>query len=75
MQTTYVRQTSADSSELNETGAGDGVGGARDGRGSGRALRPRLGGYKARSSGQSGRALVEALVNSKIYQEYERALT
>jgi AraC-like DNA-binding protein len=75
MQTTYVRQTSAASSELNASATVDGVGAARNGQGTSRAVRPRLNSFKSRSGVQSDRALVEALVNSKIYQEYERAFT
>jgi AraC-like DNA-binding protein len=74
MQTTYVRQAPEGSSELNGTGAGLDEGEAREGQGTGRAVRPRPGGFKGRS-GHSDRTLIEALVNSKIYQEYERAFT
>jgi AraC-like DNA-binding protein len=63
------------SSELNEPAPGEGGGAARNGQGAGRTIRTRLNNYRSRSAGQNDRALVEALVNSKIYQDYERAFT
>jgi len=76
MQTTYVRQASETRSELNDVGvtnspgsrgrAGDGVSGS--GRG---------GAFKARATNGGGtdRNLIEALVSSKVFQDYERAFT
>jgi AraC-like DNA-binding protein len=72
MQTTYVRQTSATRSPFNEPAPEH----ARSTQTASSQSRPQPP-LKSRSSdngqGQSDRALIEALVNSKIFQEYERA--
>src|SRR6266436_4234466 len=72
MQTTYVRQASATRSQFNEPDS-DSPRSAQTGSGQPRAQTS----FKSRSSGngqsQGDRALIEALVNSKIFQEYERA--
>ena len=74
MQTTYVRQTSATRSQFNDPGAER----ARNTPSSSPASRP-ASAFKPHDQGnghgQADRALVEALVNSKIFQEYERAFT
>ncbi len=57
---------------------GGGRRGARTGqRGTGSFPRAKVGAFKPRSngSGVGDRALIEALVNSKVFQEYERAFT
>lgn len=76
MQTTYVRQASETRSELNDVSVstppvtrlrgGDGISGS--GRG---------GAFKARvaNNGGTDRNLIEALVSSKVFQDYERAFT
>src|SRR3974390_1634910 len=72
MQTTYVRQTSASRSQFNEQGPGH----TRSTQTGSSQTRPQTP-AKTRSTGngqsQGDRALIEALVNSKIFQEYERA--
>jgi AraC-like DNA-binding protein/ligand-binding sensor protein len=75
VQTTFVRQAA----EVGETPGGDRPGGgaaAPGGRlGKGRAGRAKQGAFKSRSGGgaNSDRALIEALSNSKVFQDYERA--
>jgi AraC-like DNA-binding protein len=78
MQTTFVRQTPEEGAEL---------GGTRTGTLSGGAMRPaspaisiprsRSSAFKPRSSGgaSNDRSLIEALANSKVFQDYERAFT
>lgn len=70
MQATYVRQASQPKSSFNddESVQASRAGGASQGR--------QRSAYKGRSNGSSAptdRGLVEALVNSKVFQEYERA--
>ncbi len=76
MQTTYVRQASEPKSDFNEPGA-EGLSGRGGAAGLGMP-RGRAGSvFKARGGGNasSDRSLIEALVNSKIFQDYERAFT
>src|SRR5579862_5801390 len=73
MQTTYVRQASATRSPFNEPGPE-----LSSAASANPAPAARTGGiFKARghanAHSQGDRALIEALVNSKIFQEYERA--
>ena len=75
MQTTFVRQ-SAEVSEApgrERPGAGAPAPGGR--RGKGRTGRAEQGAFKSRigSGVTSDRALIEALSNSKVFQDYERA--
>ncbi|HEY5914915.1 MAG TPA: PocR ligand-binding domain-containing protein [Verrucomicrobiae bacterium] len=75
MQTTFVRQASENRSEVGASEAG-GPGRVGSLRGVSQP-RARGGGLKNRTagSGNGDRGLIEALVNSKIFQEYERAFT
>ena len=78
MQTTFARQTSGISNEVNEVSGGNAAGAApRANPPAGNLARSRQSAFKtcANSGAQSDRALIEALVNSKIFQEYERAFT
>jgi len=72
MQTTYVRQASASRSQFNDALPEPAPAGSAPANPSRAA-----GAFKARANGnghsQGDRALIEALVNSKIFQEYERA--
>src|SRR5512138_2140630 len=73
MQATYVRQPSQPRSAFNDEAGASGSGNRS---GSGSQSRQRGSGTKARANAPSAptdRALVEALVNSKVFQEYERA--
>lgn len=73
MQTTYVRQTSTGRSELNEVrtpGSGEPPAALRS-----PAPRPRGAALKSRANGNGNRGLIEALANSRVFQEYERAFT
>ncbi len=72
MQTTYVRQTSERRSQFNGAELQSPGGGPRAGAGPGR---PRPGAFKNRVTAQTDRGLVEALVNSRVFQDYERAFT
>lgn len=74
MQTTYVRQTSERRSQFNDSDTPSPSSSPRSGPG-GTPGRPRLGSFKNRSTGNTDRGLVEALVNSRIFQDYERAFT
>jgi AraC-like DNA-binding protein/ligand-binding sensor protein len=76
MQATYVRQTSAARSEFNDFGSGNGRS-ARIGQGAASPRRSKASAFKPRGNGaaNSDRSLVEALANSKVFQEYERAFT
>jgi len=71
MQTTYGQQTSGNG-ELSEASAS----GRAVGR-SGRVARAKEPDIKPRSNGgaNAGRGLIEALSNSKVFQDYERAFT
>jgi AraC-like DNA-binding protein len=79
MQTTYVRQASDTNLAYAHTGtAAAGASPRKTGSlATASPLRPRPGNFKARngSNGQNDRALIEALVNSKVFQDYERAFT
>ena len=70
MQTTFVRQPSGARSEVNPLPAGSGGRGGRGGP-------SKAFSYKSRANGGPGsdRSLIEALMSSKVYQEYERAFT
>lgn len=73
MQTTYVRSTSQTRSEFNDA---DAPAAARTvSPRPFQAARARPTGFKARGNGHADRGLIEALVNSKVFQEYERAFT
>jgi AraC-like DNA-binding protein/ligand-binding sensor protein len=77
VQTTFVRQTPGiDESSAPEGANGDGSG-PGVGRGKGRAGRAKTAAYKPRGGSGPGseRALIEALSNSKVFQDYERAFT
>lgn len=78
MQTTYVRQTSRTRSELNEARPAPAPAAAPANPVRPRPSAPprsRLGGFKARPNANGNRGLVEALANSRIFQDYERAFT
>ncbi len=70
MQTTYVRQASATTSAINGS-ANLALEPRRPGMPPADS-RPR-GAFKARANGAEGRSLIEALVNSRVFQDYERA--
>ena len=77
MQTTFVRQTPEVVESSAPESANDGgttLGGGQSQRRAGRA---KTAAFKPRSSGGANaeRALIEALSNSKIFQDYERAFT
>ena len=74
MQTTYVRQTSERRSQFNDSDTPGTASGTRSGPG-GSAGRPRLSNLKNRATANTDRGLVEALVNSRVFQDYERAFT
>lgn len=74
MQTTFAREEAVTASKPD----GGGRKGARAGqKGSVGFPRAKVGAFKARPNGGSigDRGLIEALVNSKVFQEYERAFT
>jgi AraC-like DNA-binding protein/ligand-binding sensor protein len=75
VQTTFVRQTAeiGEASGRKRTGADAAAAGG--GRGKGGAGRTQQGEFKSRSGNgiTSDRALIEALSNSKVFQDYERA--
>jgi AraC-like DNA-binding protein/ligand-binding sensor protein len=77
VQTTFVRQTAeiGKAPEPERTGAGAAAAGGR--RAKGGAGRIQQGEFKSRSGNgiTSDRALIEALRNSKLFQDYERAFT
>src|SRR5262249_51367647 len=74
MQTTYARQASESQSELSRSATTHPSHGDES---STPQLRPRPATFKSRGNGNSNsnRGLVEALVNSKVFQDYERAFT
>src|SRR3974390_199116 len=74
MQTTYVRQTSERRSQFNGSDSPATPSTPRSGSGA-RPGRPRPATFKNRSGAGSDRGLVEALVNSRVFQDYERAFT
>src|SRR3974377_1952439 len=74
MQTTYVRQTSERRSQFNGSDSPATPSTPRSGSGAGPG-RPRPATFKNRSVAGSDRGLVEALVNSRVFQDYERAFT
>jgi AraC-like DNA-binding protein/ligand-binding sensor protein len=75
VQTTFVRQTAeiGEAPGRERPGAGTPASGSR--RGKGRTGRAEQGAFKSRSGSgvTSDRALIEALSNSKVFQDYERA--
>src|SRR5436190_19366083 len=77
MQTTYARQTSENRSAGNRPKVDSGPLPAHSSQGPTPQLRPRPASFKPRSNGNGNndRGLVEALVNSKVFQDYERAFT
>src|SRR5262245_21199621 len=74
MQTTFVRQPSENRNGLNEisTSRATPVRPSVNTVGIGRTCSSQ---YKARGNGNGDRGLVEALMNSKVFQDYERAFT
>ncbi|HWI55814.1 MAG TPA: helix-turn-helix domain-containing protein [Bacillota bacterium] len=79
MQATFVRQTSEARSEFNDV-SGSAPVPARAAQGAASLSRPRASAFKARATNGNGsantdRSLIEALVNSKVFQDYERAFT
>ncbi len=75
MQTSYVRPASDTRSDLNVFSS---AGSPRPRSGNGRITSSRNGSYKSRNgngTANSDRALIEALSNSKLFQDYERAFT
>jgi AraC-like DNA-binding protein len=76
MQTTYVRPSQEASSSVNDSAPASPF---RDGPAPGPALAPRARQslFKARPAqhGNGDRGLIEALVSSKVFQEYEKAFT
>jgi AraC-like DNA-binding protein/ligand-binding sensor protein len=77
MQTTFVRQPSEVRSGLNPFDSDPGLPPARAGARNGGGDRPKPQSYKPRANGgpNGDRSLIEALVSSKVYQDYERAFT
>ena len=81
MQTTFVRQNPEQVSGSDSLPGSRGP--ARKGQSKGRARSPRTNGYRSRANDNADgaatnagdRGLIEALVNSKVFQEYERAFT
>jgi AraC-like DNA-binding protein len=72
MQATYVRQTSGGRSAVNDPAVRQ----VRANPGSLGLPRSRTSGLKGRmNTSASDRSLIEALVNSKVFQDYERAFT
>jgi AraC-like DNA-binding protein/ligand-binding sensor protein len=71
VQTTFVRQTSESG------GLPDAAAPGRTARRSGRVARAKEPAFKSRgnSGTNAGRSLIEALSNSKVFQDYERAFT
>src|SRR6266568_2728902 len=76
MQTTDVRQSSGDRSQLNSPHTVSAPVRAKEPAAE-PALRSRSSLFKTRPNGQASgdRGLIEALVSSKVFQEYERAFT
>ncbi len=74
MQTTYVRQSSEPRSRFNDDAA---AGRAPRGGGTGLRAAGRRPNLRARNgaSAPTDRGLIEALVNSRVFQDYERAFT
>jgi ligand-binding sensor protein len=77
MQTTYVRSASGSRSSVNPGQTPSGRSRARTTQGTSGATGGKSAPYKSRASGgtNSDRSLIEALVNSKVFQDYERAFT
>jgi AraC-like DNA-binding protein/ligand-binding sensor protein len=78
MQTTYVRPPSESTSEVNELLQGPDSVAPRAKPGVSGVGRPKAPAYKPRNGARTASAdrnLIEALSNSKIFQEYERAFT
>ena len=74
MQATYVRQASESRSQFNNSaGSSSGPGPRSEAAGPAGRLRP--GSFKKRTISGNDRGLVEALVNSRVFQDYERAFT
>src|SRR5215467_1864760 len=76
MQTTYVRQTSGTRRALNSSASSPTVA-SIDSQAAPHSLRSRPSVFKARPAGHGNgdRGLIEALVGSKVFQEYEKAFT
>src|SRR5262245_30522688 len=70
MQTTYARQSAQPRSESNDSSIEPGT--SRRARSRPSPFKSR---WNANGRGQGDRALVEALVSSKIFQEYEKAFS
>ena len=77
MQTTFVRQTAEIGEAPGRKRTGADAAAAGGGRGKGGAGRTQQGEFKSRSGNgiTSDRALIEALSNSKVFQDYERAFS
>jgi AraC-like DNA-binding protein/ligand-binding sensor protein len=77
VQTTFVRQTAEIGEAPGRERPNDNRAAASDGRGKGRVARAKQEAFKSRSGGgvNSDRSLIEALNNSKVFQDYERAFT
>jgi AraC-like DNA-binding protein len=77
MQTNYVRGTSGTRSSLNGSSTGSATAPSPQSPGPDITLRHRASLFKARPAnhGNGDRGLIEALVSSKIFQEYEKAFT
>src|SRR5437867_2867962 len=77
MQTTYVRQASEANQGHTRTDTASASAASRRADALSAAPRPRAGSFKSRGNGNGSgdRGLIEALVNSKVFQDYERAFT
>jgi len=78
MQTTFVRQPCEGRTKLGELDVDPAVAASnRSGAGQGGLARPKTAVYKSRANGgpNADRNLVETLVASKLFQDYERAFT
>ncbi len=77
MQTTFVRQTTENSEAPSHEGPEAGAAASGGLRSKGRPRRAKQANVKERSGGgiNSNRSLIEALSNSKVFQDYERAFT
>jgi AraC-like DNA-binding protein/ligand-binding sensor protein len=78
MQTTFVRHAAETGEAPSQARAGTGAGASPGlGRGTGRARRTKPADLRPRGSAgaNADRALVEALANSRVFQDYERAFT
>ncbi|HEV2391385.1 MAG TPA: PocR ligand-binding domain-containing protein [Verrucomicrobiae bacterium] len=75
MQTTNVRQDSETALAFSPPNGAPSIPAPRSGQAGAAPAGLRGPGFKARPNGSGDRALIEALVNSKIFQDYERAFT